>query len=65
MNLSEKLANNLKTRRGTLTQVKFARKLGISRPTLNRLENVGQNATLKTLEQITKALKCDISELFK
>jgi transcriptional regulator with XRE-family HTH domain len=65
MALSQKLANNLKKRRGNTSQIAYARKLGISQPTLNRLENAGQNTTLNTLEQLTKALKCDICDLFK
>ena len=64
MTLSEKLARNLRKRRGQQTQEAYARKLGISRPTLNRLESATQNTTLTTLEQITKSLRCDISELF-
>ena len=65
MTLSEKLAKNLRKRRGQLTQEAYARKLGISRPTLNRLENASQNTTLKTLNQITKSLRCDIGDLFR
>lgn len=65
MNLSEKLAKNLKSRRGEQTQGAFARKLGISRATLNRLESASQNTTLKTLNQITKNLNCDVSDLFR
>ena len=65
MNLSEKLAKNLKARRGKLTQEDFARKLGISRATLTRLENASQNTTLKTLNQITKSLRCEVGDLFK
>lgn len=65
MTLSEKLAKNLRARRGKLTQDEFARKLGISRATLNRLESASQNTTLNTLDQITKSLRCDVSELFK
>lgn len=64
MTLSEKLASNLKARRGKLSQDAFARKLGISRATLTRLENAGQNTTLKTLTQITKSLRCDVGDLF-
>ena len=63
--LAENLAKNLKALRGDQTQGAFARKLGISRATLNRLENNSQNTTLKTLDQITKSLKCDIGELFR
>ena len=63
--LAEKLAKNLRTLRGDQTQGAFARKLGISRATLNRLENNSQNTTLNTLDQITKSLKCDVGDLFK
>lgn len=65
MSLSVQLANRLKALRGKQTQDKFARKLGISRATLNRLESASQNVTLKTLEQLTKSLKCSICDLFK
>jgi len=65
MALSEKLAKNLKKRRGELTQAEFARKLGISRPTLNRLESASQNTTINTLDQISKSLNCKVGDLFK
>jgi transcriptional regulator with XRE-family HTH domain len=64
MTLSEKLAKNLKSRRGKLSQDAFARKLGMSRATLTRLENVGQNTTLKTLNKISKSLRYDVGDLF-
>jgi transcriptional regulator with XRE-family HTH domain len=65
MALAEILAQNLKARRGQLTQGAFARKLGISRPTLSRLESAGQNTTISTLEQIAKALRCHVCDLLK
>ncbi|WP_303905973.1 helix-turn-helix domain-containing protein [Thiohalomonas denitrificans] len=65
MSLAETLARNLRTRRGDLTQEQFARKLGISRPTLTRLESAAQNTTIKTLEQISRALKCDVCDLLR
>ncbi|WP_461482159.1 helix-turn-helix domain-containing protein [Porticoccus sp.] len=65
MNLADNLAINLRKRRGKLSQEAFARKLGISRATLTRLENGVQNTTLKTLDQITKSLRCDVGDLFK
>lgn len=65
MTLAEILAQNLRTRRGQLTQEAFARKLGISRPTLTRLESSAQNTTLSTLEQIAKALRCNVCDLLK
>ncbi len=65
MSLAKILAENLRVRRGNLTQETFARKLGISRATLTRLENASQNTTIKTLEQISKALRCHVRELFE
>lgn len=62
MTLAERLAKNLRTRRGTRTQEEFAEKCGISRPTLTRLENGAQNTTIATLEQIATALRCDGGE---
>jgi len=64
MDLAQKLAANLRARRGAKTQYVFARKLGISRATLSRLESGAQNTTIATLEQIAKSLRCDIGELF-
>jgi transcriptional regulator with XRE-family HTH domain len=63
--LEKRLAKNLKKIRGDRSQLEFAKKLGISRPSLTRLENADQNVTLKTLEQITRALKCDMNSLFR
>lgn len=65
MSLADALAKNLRTRRGDLTQEQFARKLGISRPTLTRLENGAQNTTIKTLDQIAKSLKVGVGDLFQ
>ncbi|MGS2722133.1 helix-turn-helix domain-containing protein [Porticoccus sp. GXU_MW_L64] len=65
MELSQRLARNLKSLRGDTKQGAFARKAGISRPTLNRLESGSQNISLKTLETICKSLKCDMSDLFE
>jgi DNA-binding XRE family transcriptional regulator len=65
MDLAQLLAKNLRARRGDMTQEVFARKLGISRATLTRLESASQNTTINTLSQITKALKCDVGDLFK
>ncbi len=64
MDLSTRLSENLKKRRGKMTQEEFAKKLKISRATLTRLENRSQNVTLSTLEQIIKSLKCDIADIF-
>lgn len=65
MTPAEILAQNLKARRGQLTQGAFARKLCISIPTLSRLERASQNITINTLEQIAKALRCNVCDLLK
>ena len=65
MDLADRLARNIRALRGDRTQEAFARKLGISQATLARLERGGQNTTINTLQQITKALRCDVCDLFK
>lgn len=64
MDLAKRLADNLRARRGAMTQEQFAKKLRISRATLTRLESASQNTTITTLDQISKALKCDVGDLF-
>ena len=65
MDLSKRLARNIRTLRGDKTQEAFARKLGISQATLARMESGAQNTTIKTLGQICKALKCKVSDLLE
>lgn len=62
---AEILARKVRTLRGGATQTVFARKLGISQATLARIESGEQNTTIKTLQQICKALRCDVAELFR
>lgn len=59
------LATKLRTLRGDVPQRTFARKLGISVATLNRLESCQQNVTLNTLEKLCVHLKCKIGDLFE
>lgn len=67
MDLAQLLAEALRQlqRDAGLTQVELARRLWISRPTLNRLESASQNATLKTLTHLCRALKCRPGDLFE
>jgi putative transcriptional regulator len=58
-----KLANELRARRGDLGQTAFAKKIGISQSTLNRIENEDQNVTIDMLEIICKRMKCKLSDL--
>lgn len=62
--LAKRLGKRLQEIRGDQTQMKFARKLGISNSSLNRIELGEQNVSLKTLEKLCNRLKCDIGDLF-
>ena len=63
--LARKLGKRLKKERGDMSQVQFARRIGVSKSSLNRMEIADQNVTLRTLEHLCKVLKCDIGELFE
>jgi len=67
VDLARTLAETMRTLRrdAGLTQQQLAKALGISRPTLTRIENADQNVTLKTLRQICRALGSDPGDLFK
>jgi len=66
VNLAERLAEKLRKLRVEtgLSQVQMARRLRISRSTLNRLEVASQNTTLRTLDQLCRTLKCEPGDLF-
>ena len=66
VDLARQLAETLRRLRrdAGLTQTEMAKRLGISQPTLNRLEVGGQNTTLQTLGQLCRALRCDPCDLF-
>ncbi len=66
MELAEQLAETLRRLRqdAGLTQGEMAKRLGVSRPSLNRLESNSQNITLQTLSQLCRALHCQIGDLF-
>jgi transcriptional regulator with XRE-family HTH domain len=67
MDLARQLAESLRRMREAagLSQTEMAKRLGISQPTLNRLENAGQNTTLKTLDQLCRALRCEVGDMFE
>ena len=62
--LARRLSRGLARFRGTESQNRFSRRLGVSNATLNRIENQVQNVSLITLEQLCRALRCDIQDLF-
>ncbi|MBI3846683.1 MAG: helix-turn-helix transcriptional regulator [Planctomycetes bacterium] len=64
LNLAKRLAKRLIELRADTPQYLFARKLGISKSSLNRMEIAQQNVSLRTIEKICQKLKLDITELF-
>lgn len=62
--LAEKLGKKLRTLRGDMTQRDFARRIGISQPVLNRIEQGTQNVTLETIQRMCDRLNCGIGYLF-
>jgi len=67
VDLAAVLAESLQRlrREAGLTQAEMARALGISRPTLTRLESARQNVTLRTLAQLCRVLRCEPGDLFR
>lgn len=47
-----------------MSQREFARRAGVTQSTIMRIENHDQNVTLNTLEQLCRAFRVDIDELF-
>ena len=62
--LRQRLAQEIRRRRGTTTHREFARQLGISKSTLHRIEMGEQNIGLDMLEQLCTRLHCAIGDLF-
>lgn len=62
--LASRLATRLRTLRGDETLVDFARRLGISKSSLARMEMGDQNVSLKSLDRLCARLKCDVADLF-
>lgn len=58
------LGKYLREQRGELSLNQFAKKLGISDSTLQRLEIGEQNITIDTLEQIAQKTGADIGKIF-
>ena len=67
MTLAQRLANALRKARheAGLSQVQMAKRLGVGRSTVNRLEAADQNTTLRTLDRLCRALKRKPSDLLE
>lgn len=63
--LDKILSKRLRELRGDVSQVAFAKKLGIAQSTLNRIENCQQSITLVMLEQIAARLKLEVANLLE
>ena len=62
--LAKRLARRLLDLRGETPQYLFARRVGVSKSSLNRMELGEQNVSLKSLERLCLRLKCDVGDLF-
>jgi transcriptional regulator with XRE-family HTH domain len=60
-----KLAKFLRKQRGEMTYDKFARKLGIKKSSLYRIENGQQSITLRMLQQIADRLNVNSTDMFE
>jgi transcriptional regulator with XRE-family HTH domain len=63
--LRKQLAEFLKRKRGDQTFQQFARKIGLSDSTLQRIEMMEQNVTIDTIQQIVDRLRCGLSDIFR
>jgi transcriptional regulator with XRE-family HTH domain len=60
----KQLAEFLRWKRGDQTFQQFARKIGLSDSTLQRIEMMQQNVTIDTLEQIATRFRRKVSDIF-
>lgn len=64
VHLRQRLAKFIRDKRGDTPQREFARKIGLAQSTIMRIENLDQNVTLQTLEQLCKVFHADVADLF-
>jgi len=62
--MQKQLGQFLRKKRGKMSYPAFARRVGISSSSLQRMEMGEQNVTLKTLEYLMKRLKCSVNDIF-
>lgn len=62
--LKERLAKFIRSKRDDMPLRAFAQKHGLSFASVSRIEKLEQNVTIRTLEELCRAFKCDIDELF-
>ncbi len=64
VHLRQRLAKFIRDKRGGTPQREFARKIGLAQSTIMRIENLDQNVTLETLEQLCNVFHADVPDLF-
>ena len=64
VNLRQRLANFIKDKRGDESVRAFALRHGLTKDTIRRIEDLDQNVTIDTLEEMCKKFRCDIDGLF-
>jgi transcriptional regulator with XRE-family HTH domain len=62
MSASKTIQRKIRESQGELTHRAFAKRLGISIGSLARLKNSPQNATLRTVEKVSRGLGVTISQ---
>lgn len=62
--LRHSLANFVKEKRGNENLRDCARRWGMSKDTISRIEKEQQNVTIDTLEHLCKVFNCEITDLF-
>ena len=62
--LQKQIGRFLRRKRGAKTYAQFARKIGLSASSLQRMELGEQNVTVTTLEFLLKRFKCRITDIF-
>ena len=62
--LDAQLAKYLRQKRGELSYVQFAKKVGISATMVHKLENGDRHITLRKLETVMAKLKIKLGDIF-
>jgi len=62
--LQKQIGRFLRRKRGDKTYAHFARQIGLSASSLQRMELGQQNVTVATLEFLLKRFKCRITDIF-
>jgi transcriptional regulator with XRE-family HTH domain len=63
--LRKQLAEFVKRKRDDQTFQQFARKIGLSDSTLQRIEMMEQNVTIDTIQHIVDRLRYKVSDIFR